>query len=172
MKLNELSPNPGAKKKKLIVGRGIGSGKGKTCGAGQKGQKSRSGVAIKGFEGGQMPLYQRLPKFGFNNKRFETQIAEITLENLAEAIASKKIDSKKEISAEVLADAGIITLKKDGVKVIGNTEIKDKLTLKVTKISKGARAAVEKAGGSIELVTREIAPIKNGKVKGSKKAAN
>jgi len=89
MKLNELKPNAGAKKKKLIVGRGIGSGKGKTCGVGQKGQKSRSGVAIKGFEGGQMPLYQRLPKFGFNNKRFATKIAEISLENLAAAIAAK-----------------------------------------------------------------------------------
>lgn len=170
MKLNELSPNPGSKRKKLIVGRGIGSGKGKTCGVGQKGQKSRSGVAINGFEGGQMPLYQRLPKFGFNNKRFATQIVEITLENLVEAIKAKKIDAKKEITAEVLAEAGVIALKKDGVKVIGSAEIKDKLTLKVTKISKGAQAIIEKAGGSVEFVVREVAPIKNGKLKGSKKA--
>jgi len=163
MKLNELKPNAGAKKKKLIKGRGIGSGKGKTAGVGQKGQKSRSGVAIKGFEGGQMPLYQRLPKFGFNNKRFASDIAEMSLENLAAAIASKKIDAKKDITAEALAQAGLIKKTKDGVKVIGNTEIKDKLTLKVAKISKGAQAVIEKAGGSIEIVTREVAPIKNGK---------
>ena len=163
MKLNELKPNAGAIKKKLIKGRGIGSGKGKTCGVGQKGQKSRSGVAIKGFEGGQMPLYQRLPKFGFNNTKFATQIAELTLENLAQAIATKKIDPKKEITALVLADAGVIRRKKDGVKIIGTAAIKDKLTLKVEKISKGAQAIVEKAGGSVEIVKREVAPIKNGK---------
>jgi len=171
MKLNELKPQDGSTKNRIRVGRGIGSGKGKTAGVGQKGQKSRSGVAIKGFEGGQMPLYQRLPKFGFNNKRFATQIAEITLEKLAEAIAAKKIDVKKEITAEVLAEANLISLKKEGVKVIGNTDIKDKLTLKVTKISKGAQAAVEKAGGTVEFVVREVAPVKNGKVKGSKKNA-
>ncbi len=161
MKLNELKPNPGSKRKKLIVGRGIGSGKGKTCGAGQKGQKSRSGVAIKGFEGGQMPLYQRLPKFGFNNKRFETKIAEVSLKTLIESIETKKIDAKKEITMEVLAAAGLIKAQKDGVKVIGSADLKDKLTLKVAKISKGAQAIVEKAGGSVEIVVREVAPVKN-----------
>lgn len=163
MKLNELKPNAGAKKKKLIVGRGIGSGKGKTCGVGQKGQKSRSGVAIKGFEGGQMPLYQRLPKFGFNNTRFATKIVELSLDNLVQAIENKKLDPKKEINEDTLVEAGVIRRKKDGVKVIGNAELKDKLNLKVTKISKGAQALVEKAGGSVELIVREVAPIKNGK---------
>jgi large subunit ribosomal protein L15 len=159
-KLNELKPNPGAKKKKLIVGRGIGSGKGKTCGVGQKGQKSRSGVAIGGFEGGQMPLYQRLPKFGFNNTRFATNLVEVSLSRLQEAIESKKIDPKKDITAEALREAGVIRRVKDGVKIIGNAAIKDKLSLKVTKISAGAQAIVEKAGGSVELVVKEVAPIK------------
>jgi large subunit ribosomal protein L15 len=170
MKLNELKPNAGAKKKKLIVGRGIGSGKGKTCGVGQKGQKARSGVALKGFEGGQMPLYQRLPKFGFNNTRFATKMNEISLSKLLEAIESKRLDAKKEISEDALVAAGLIGRVKDGVKIIGNAAIKEKLNLKVTKISKGAQAIVEKAGGSVELIVREVAPIKNGKLKGSKKA--
>lgn len=170
MKLNQLKPNEGAKKKKLIVGRGIGSGKGKTCGVGQKGQKARSGVAIKGFEGGQMPLYQRLPKFGFNNTRFATKLVELSLAKLQEAIESKKIDAKKEINEDTLVAAGVISGKKDGVKIIGEAAIKEKLNLKVTKVSKGAQAIVEKAGGSVELIVREVAPVKNGKAKGSKKA--
>ena len=95
MKLNELKPNAGAKRTKLIVGRGIGSGKGKTCGSGQKGQKSRSGVAIKGFEGGQNPLDRRLPKFGFSNAAFATKLAELNIVKLEEAVASKKIDAIK-----------------------------------------------------------------------------
>tara|TARA_Y100000590_G_scaffold465280_2_gene637136 strand:- start:11199 stop:11705 length:507 start_codon:yes stop_codon:yes gene_type:complete len=168
MKLNELKPVPGSKKKKLIVGRGIGSGKGKTCGVGQKGQKSRSGVAIKGFEGGQMPLYQRLPKFGFNNTKFTKNYAEVTLGKLAEAIESKKIDAKKDITAEYLAEAGVISRVKDGLKVIGNDAIKAKLTVKAVKVTKGAQASIEKAGGSVELIVKEVAPIKNGKT--SKKA--
>lgn len=165
MKLNELQPNPGSKKKKLIVGRGIGSGKGKTCGVGQKGQKSRSGVAIKGFEGGQMPLYQRLPKFGFNNAKFTKNYAEVTLTKLADALESKKIDAKKEITAEYLAEAGVISRVRDGLKIIGNTEIKAKLTVKAVKVTKGAQSAIEKAGGSVELIVKEVAPIKNGKQK-------
>lgn len=163
MKLNELKPNKGAKKKKLIVGRGIGSGKGKTCGVGQKGQKSRSGVAIKGFEGGQMPLYQRLPKFGFNNTRFATKLNEVTLAKLLNAIETKKLDAKKEITEEALKEAGVINRIKDGVKIIGSADVKTKLNLKVTKITKGAQEIVEKAGGSVELVKREVALIKNSK---------
>lgn len=163
MKLNELKPNPGSKKKKLIVGRGIGSGKGKTCGVGQKGQKSRSGVAIKGFEGGQMPLYQRLPKFGFNNTRFATKLNEVSLAKLMKAIDAKKLDAKKDITEQALVEAGVISRIKDGVKVIGSADVKAKLNLKVTKISKGAQEIVEKAGGSVELVVREVALIKNSK---------
>jgi len=171
MKLNELKPNPGSKKKKLIVGRGIGSGKGKTCGVGQKGQKSRSGVAIKGFEGGQMPLFQRLPKFGFNNKKFTKNYAEITVGKLQEAVDSKKIDVKKDVTVETLAEAGVISrVEKDGLKVIGNEEIKAKLNIKAAKVTKGAQAALEKAGGSVELIVKTVAPIKNGKT--SKKAKN
>lgn len=163
MKLNDLKPNPGSKKKKLIVGRGIGSGKGKTCGVGQKGQKSRSGVAIKGFEGGQMPLYQRLPKFGFNNTKFATKMVEVTLTKLNEAIESKKIDAKKVIDEDALVKGGVISRKKDGVKIIGNAAVKTALNLKVTKITKGAQGIVEKAGGSVELIKKDVAPIKNGK---------
>jgi large subunit ribosomal protein L15 len=170
MKLNELKPNPGAKKKKLIVGRGIGSGKGKTCGAGQKGQKARSGVAINGFEGGQMPLYKRLPKFGFNNTRFADKIVDVSLTQINQAIASKKLDVKKEINEDTLVECGVIKNKKDGVKIIGDAAVSEKLTFKVSKISKGAQVIIEKVGGKVELIIREIAPIKNGKVKGSKKA--
>ncbi len=154
----------------MIVGRGIGSGKGKTCGVGQKGQKSRSGVAIKGFEGGQMPLYQRLPKFGFNNTKFTTNYAEITVAKLQKAVDAKQIDVKKDVTVESLAEAGVISRVKDGLKVIGNDEIKAKLNIKAAKVTKGAQAAIEKAGGSVELIVKEVAPIKNGKT--SKKAKN
>ena len=169
MKLNELKPNAGAKRKKLVVGRGIGSGKGKTCGVGQKGQKSRSGVAINGFEGGQMPLYKRMPKFGFSNVKFADKIVSVKLAKIVEFVAAKKLDAKKEINEDTLVEAGLLKRKSDGVKIIGDTEIKDKLNLKVSKISKGAQALVEKAGGKVELIVKEIAPVKNGKAKGSKK---
>lgn len=159
MKLNALKPKAGSVKKKLIVGRGIGSGKGKTCGAGQKGQKARSGVAIKGFEGGQMPLYQRLPKMGFSNAKFATKIVNIDLAGLQAAIDAKKIDAKKEIDEDAIVAAGLVSRKKDGIKVLANGEIKAKVNLKVTKISKAAQAAVEKAGGSVELIVREVAPV-------------
>lgn len=160
MKLNELKPKEGSAKDRTRVGRGIGSGKGKTCGSGQKGQKSRSGVAIKGFEGGQMPLYQRLPKFGFNNKKFATNLAELTLVQLQYAIDTKKIDAKKEINEDVLVAAGVVRRKLDGIKVLATGELTAKVDLKVTKISKGAQAAVEKAGGKVTLIERIVAPIK------------
>lgn len=168
MKLNELKPKAGSKKKKLIVGRGIGSGKGKTSGSGQKGQKSRSGVAIKGFEGGQMPLYQRLPKIGFRNTAFTTNMAELTLGRLQAAIESKKIDPKKPIDEAVLVESGVVRRKKDGIKLLATGTIKDKVDLKVTKASKGAIAAVEKAGGKVEQVATEKASLEKG-VKTSKK---
>ena len=160
MKLNELKPKEGSVKDRTRVGRGIGSGKGKTCGSGQKGQKSRSGVAIKGFEGGQMPLYQRLPKFGFNNTKFATNLAELTLVQLQHAIDTKKIDAKKEIDEDTLVKAGVVRRKLDGIKVLATGELSAKVNLKVTKISKGALAAVEKAGGKVELIERKVAPIK------------
>ncbi len=160
MKLNELSPQEGSVKNRIRVGRGIGSGKGKTCGSGQKGQKSRSGVAIKGFEGGQMPLYQRLPKFGFSNVKFATKYAELTLVQLQHAIDSKQLDAKKEVNEDTLVEAGVVRRKLDGVKVLATGELKSKVNLKVSKITKGAQAAVEKAGGSVELIVREVAPIK------------
>ena len=160
MKLNEIKPQEGSTKNRTRVGRGIGSGKGKTCGSGQKGQKSRSGVAIKGFEGGQMPLYQRLPKFGFNNVKFATNYAELTFVQLQHAIDTKKLDAKKEIDEEALVKAGVVRRKLDGIKVLATGELKSKVNLKVTKISKGALEAVEKAGGKVELIEKIVAPVK------------
>ncbi len=160
MKLNELQPQKGSTKNRIRVGRGIGSGKGKTCGSGQKGQKSRSGVAIKGFEGGQMPLYQRLPKVGFRNTKFATNLVELTFVQLQYAIDTKKIDSKKTIDEDSLVAAGVVRNKKDGIKVLATGELTAKVDLKVTKISKGAKEAVEKAGGKVELIERVVAPVK------------
>ncbi|MGB4107978.1 MAG: 50S ribosomal protein L15 [Alphaproteobacteria bacterium] len=161
MKLNELSPKPGSKKKRLHVGRGIGSGKGKTAGRGVKGQKARTGVSgIRGFEGGQTPLYRRLPKLGFSNEAFRTNLVEINLGQLQAAIDAKKIDAKKQIDEDALVASGILSRKRDGVKLLGNGELKTKVDLKITKASKSAQAAVEKAGGKIELIVREVAPVK------------
>ena len=160
MKLNELQPQKGSSKNRTRVGRGIGSGKGKTCGSGQKGQKSRSGVAIKGFEGGQMPLYQRLPKVGFRNTKFAKNLVELTFVQLQHAIDMKKIDAKKTIDEDALIAAGVVRNKKDGIKILATGELTAKVDLKVTKISKGAQAAVEKAGGKVELIVRIVAPVK------------
>ena len=159
MKLNELKPAAGSKKSRMIVGRGIGSGKGKTCGSGQKGQKSRSGVAIKGFEGGQMPLYQRLPKVGFRNTAFAKKLETLSLGKLQAAIDSKKLDPKKEINEDTLVEAKVIRRKLDGVKLLSNGELKSKVNLRLTKSSKAAQAAVEKAGGTIEFIERTVAPV-------------
>ena len=160
MKLNELKPQEGSIKAATRVGRGIGSGKGKTCGSGQKGQKSRSGVAIKGFEGGQMPLYQRLPKFGFSNKMFATKYAELTLVRLQHAIDTKQIDAKKKIDEDTLVASGVVRRKLDGIKILATGELKAKVDLKVSKVTKGAQAAIEKAGGKVELIERVVAPVK------------
>ncbi len=160
MKLNEIKAKEGSIKNRTRVGRGIGSGKGKTCGSGQKGQKSRSGVAIKGFEGGQMPLYQRLPKFGFNNTKFATNYSELTFARLQHAIDTKKIDPKKEIDEDILVNSGVVRRKLDGIKVIATGELKSKVNLKITKISKGALDAVEKAGGKVDLIEKIVAPVK------------
>ncbi|PCJ99300.1 MAG: 50S ribosomal protein L15 [Zetaproteobacteria bacterium] len=160
MKLNELQPQEGSTKNRMRVGRGIGSGKGKTCGSGQKGQKARSGVAIKGFEGGQMPLYQRLPKVGFRNTKFATNLAELTFVQLQFAIDTKKLDIKKTIDEDALIAAGVVRRKLDGIKVLATGELTSKVNLKVTKISKGALASVEKLGGKVELIVRVVAPVK------------
>ena len=155
MKLNEIRDNEGAHKKRMRVGRGPGSGKGKTGGRGVKGQKSRSGVAIAGFEGGQMPLHMRMPKRGFNNP-FRKEFAEVNFWRLEQAIAAGKLDAKKPIDADALLKAGVIRKARDGVKLLGKGELKSKLDITVYHASASARAAVEKAGGKLT-VTRPAA---------------
>ena len=150
MKLNDIRDNDGARKGRIRKGRGIGSGKGKTAARGQKGQKSRSGVAIKGFEGGQMPLHMRLPKRGFNNP-FGKDYAEVNIGMVQKWIDAKKIDGKKDITEEVLRETGLVRGGKDGVRLLGKGEIKAKAKFVVPGATKGAIAAVEKAGGSVEV---------------------
>lgn len=150
-KLNELRDNPGARKKKMRVGRGIGSGKGKTAGRGVKGQTSRTGVSINGFEGGQMPLHRRLPKRGFNNI-FAKEFSEVNLDRLQAAITAGRIDAAKEIDTAALVAAGLVgKVAKDGVRLLGRGELTAKVTIAVAGASASAVAAVEKAGGSVKL---------------------
>jgi large subunit ribosomal protein L15 len=156
MKLHELSDNEGATKKRMRVGRGPGSGKGKTAGRGIKGQKSRSGVAIKAYEGGQMPLYQRLPKRGFN-KPNRKEFAVINLGILQKFIDAKKLDIKKDITEDVLVETGIVRRKLDGIRVLAKGEFSAKVKLAVTGASKSAIEAVEKAGGSLTVTTASAA---------------
>ena len=151
MKLTDIRDNEGARKGRIRVGRGIGSGKGKTGGRGQKGQKSRSGVAIKGFEGGQMPLHMRLPKRGFNNP-FGKDYCEVNIGMVQKFIDAKKLDAKKPIDHEALKAAGLARGGKDGVRLLGKGEIKAKAKFVVAGASKGAIEAVEKAGGSVEVI--------------------
>lgn len=163
MKLNDLQPNDGATHNSKRKGRGIGSGKGKTCGVGQKGQKARSGVAIKGFEGGQMSLYQRLPKRGFKNK-FGKNYTEITIARLQQAIDKKLIDVKGMIDEDALVNAKVVTRKKDGVRLLGNGALTSKVNLQVSGATKGAIEAVEKAGGKVDVIERKApAPRHKGK---------
>jgi large subunit ribosomal protein L15 len=168
MKLNEIKDNKGARHNRMRVGRGIGSGKGKTAGRGQKGAKARSGVSIAGFEGGQMPLHMRLPKRGFNNI-FARDYAEVNIGAIQKAIDAGKLDSKGTLDHAALKGAGLARGGKDGVRLLGKGELKAKLAFKVAGVSKGAREAVEKAGGSIELIERknpaELAAAKKGKVR-------
>ena len=147
-KLNELSDNEGAAKRKKRIGRGAGSGKGKTGGRGIKGQKSRSGVAIKGYEGGQMPIYQRLPKRGFNNINAKTY-AVVNLGMIQKFIDAGKIDAKAELDEAALIASGLVRRAKDGIRVLAKGEITSAVTLNVTGASKGAVEAIEKAGGSV-----------------------
>jgi len=148
MRLNEITDNHGAHGARKRAGRGIGSGLGKTGGRGHKGQKSRSGVAIKGFEGGQMPLYRRVPKRGFTNI-FRNDYVEVNVGRLQQAIDAGKLDAKAQINGEALVAAGVIRRQRDGVRLLGKGELKAALTLEVAGASKGAIAAVEKAGGKV-----------------------
>ena len=148
MKLNELHDNPGATKKRKRVGRGPGSGMGKTAGRGIKGQKSRSGVAINGYEGGQMPLYQRLPKRGFNKPNAK-KFAVVNLGLIQKFVDAKKIDAKAAITEDALVASGLVRRKLDGIRVLAKGEVTAKLNIEVTGASKAAVEAVEKAGGSL-----------------------
>ena len=148
MKLNELSDIPGASKKRKRVGRGIGSGKGKTAGRGVKGQKARTGVAIKGFEGGQMPLHRRLPKRGFTNI-FRKEYVEVSIAKILEAIELGRLDAGRTIDAEALKNAGVIRRTRDGVRLLGGAGVTTALTLDVAGASRPAIAAIEAAGGKV-----------------------
>lgn len=150
MKLNELRNRDGATKAGKRIGRGIGSGKGKTGGRGVKGQKARSGVAINGFEGGQMPLYRRLPKRGFN-KPFAKEYNEVSLGRIQAAIDAKKLDPKETVDAAALVKAGVVRRAKDGVRLLGGGELKAKVSFDLAHATKSAVEAVEKAGGSVKL---------------------
>ena len=151
MRLNDLADNKGARKTRTRIGRGIGSGKGKTGGRGVKGQKSRSGVSdIRAFEGGQMPLYMRLPKRGFN-KPNRARYVEVNIGRLQTAVDAGKLDAGKPVTGEALVEAGVIRRVLDGVRLLGSGELSAKLDLTVAHASAGAKAAVEKAGGSINI---------------------
>lgn len=152
MKLNQIADNAGARKKRMRVGRGIGSGMGKTGGRGGKGQTARSGVRIKGFEGGQMPLHRRLPKRGFRNTPFAIKLNEVNLGKVQAAIDAGHLDAKGTVNAEALVKAGLMRRAKDGVKLLGNGELKAKVTFEVYGASKTAVEAIEKAGGSVKIL--------------------
>src|SRR5919106_6352514 len=182
MKLNQLADRPGAKKARTRIGRGIGSGKGKTGGRGGKGQTARSGVRIKGFEGGQMPLHRRLPKRGFENAPFALKLNEINLGRLQAAIDAGKLDAKTTINAETLVKAGVMRRARAGVRLLGTGELKAKINIEVYGASKSAQAAVEKAGGSVKILATKKEPsepkgknaraaAKGGKDKGKKPEA-
>ena len=171
MKLNEIKDNAGARKGRVRVGRGIGSGLGKTAGRGQKGAKARSGVSIAGFEGGQMPLHMRMPKRGFNNI-FAKDYAEVNLGAIQKMIDAKKLDTKGTLDHDALKAAGLARGGKDGVRLLGKGELTTKVSFKVAGASKGAVAAVEKAGGTVEIIERknpaELAAAKKGKVRAAR----
>ena len=156
MKLNEIADRPGARKNRLRIGRGIGSGMGKTGGRGGKGQTARSGVRIKGFEGGQMPLHRRLPKRGFRNTSFAVKLNETNIGKMQAAIDAGLIDTKNPVDAAAMVKAGLMRRAKGGVKLLGDGELKSKVEFAVFRASKSAIAAVEKAGGSVKI----LAPAK------------
>ena len=156
MKLNEIADRPGARKNRLRIGRGIGSGMGKTGGRGGKGQTARSGVRIKGFEGGQMPLHRRLPKRGFRNTSFAVKLNETNLGKLQAAIDAGRIDAKNPVDIAAMVKGGLMRRPKGGVKLLGTGELKSKVDIAVHGASKSAVAAVEKAGGTVKI----LAPVK------------
>ncbi len=152
MKLNQIAPKAGSTKKRMRIGRGIGSGMGKTGGRGGKGQTARSGVRIKGFEGGQMPLHRRLPKRGFRNTKFQLRLNEVNLGVVQAAIDAKLLDAGAVVDAAALIKAGVMRRAKDGVRLLGGGELKSKVEFAVYGASKSAQAAVEKAGGSVKIL--------------------
>jgi len=173
-KLNDIRDNEGARHRKMRVGRGIGSGKGKTAGRGQKGQKSREGVSIKGFEGGQMPLHMRIPKRGFNNP-FAKDYAEVNLGQIQKLVDSKTLATDGVIDHAALKAAGVARGGKDGVRVLAKGVLSAKLSFKVAGVSASAKDAIEKAGGSVEVIAvvpaAEKAAAKKNSVRDAKKAA-
>ena len=152
MKLNQIADNAGSRKNRMRIGRGIGSGMGKTGGRGGKGQTARTGVRIKGFEGGQMPLHRRLPKRGFRNTSFAIKLNEVNLGKVQTAIDAGLIDAKAPVDAAALIKAGLMRREKGGVKLLGNGEFKAKADFSVWGASKSAREAIEKAGGSLKIL--------------------
>jgi len=164
MRLNEIKDKHGARKERVRIGRGIGSGLGKTGGRGGKGQTARTGVAIGGFEGGQMPLHRRLPKRGFNKWR-RKDYNEVNIGSLQQAIDDKRLDASKPVDLETLVAAGIVRRAKDGLRLLGSGEIKAKLALTVDHATGSARAAVEKAGGSITVIEKKVLPADEAKRK-------
>jgi large subunit ribosomal protein L15 len=174
MKLNQITDNKGARQGRVRVGRGIGSGLGKTAGRGQKGQKSREGVSINGFEGGQMPLHMRIPKRGFNNI-FAKNYAEVNLGTIQKLVEAGTLDAGATIDHAALKAAGVARGGKDGVRVLGKGDFSSKLSFNVAGVSKAAREAIEKAGGSVSVIevvpAAEKAAAKKGKTLAAKKAA-
>jgi large subunit ribosomal protein L15 len=167
MKLNQIADKPGARKRRMRIGRGIGSGKGKTGGRGGKGQTARSGVAIKGFEGGQMPLHRRLPKRGFRNTPFAIKLNEINLGKVQAAIDAGLLDAGQPVTVDAMVKAGLMRRAKGGVKLLGHGELKAKAEFSVYRASKSAIAAVEKAGGSVKILAapKEVPDEPKGKNK-------
>ena len=155
MKLNEIRDNAGARTKRMRVGRGEGSGKGKTCGSGVKGQKSRTGVSIHGFEGGQNPLYRRLPKRGFNNDMFRIEYAALNIGDLQSAIDNKRLDASQTITEENILLAGIVKRNNHGVKLLGNGTLTSKVDIEVSAASASARTAIENVKGTLNLLNQE-----------------
>ena len=170
MKLNEIRDNKGARRKLMRVARGVGSGKGRTGGRGIKGQKSRTGVAVNGFEGGQMPVYRRAPKRGFNNI-FRPVFAEINLGRIQQAIDAKVLAADKEIDAVALMEAGLVKKMCDGVKLLGNGEFSAKVTIRVVGATKSALAAVEKAGGQVVVEPKKKTVLTKGEKTSKKEKA-
>jgi len=167
MKLNQIADNPGARKRRMRIGRGIGSGMGKTGGRGGKGQTARSGVSIKGFEGGQMPLHRRLPKRGFRNSPFAVKLNEISIGKVQAAIDAGRIDTKAPIDVDVMVKAGLMRRAKGGVKLLGGGEFKTRVDFAVYRASKSAVEAIQKAGGSVKILAsaREVDDVPKGKNK-------